>query len=216
MSAEGAAHFGELNTLLSEVGLKQLDPSQEDRFGLYLELLLKWNERMNLTAVRDRGEILRRHFVECIGCAQALPAGIGELLDFGSGAGFPGIPIAICRPEIAVTLAESQAKKAAFLNEVVRTLDLKASVFAGRAESIVRSFDCVTLRAVDRMDDAIRSAVALLNQNGRLAVMTTQSAHAGVTSAAGEAMHWQEPFPIPGSDQKILLLGSKRTQHWRP
>src|SRR3954465_8932917 len=141
MSAEGAAHFGELNTLLSEVGLKQLDPSQEDRFGRYLELLVKWNERMNLTAVRDRGEIMRRPFVECIGCAQVLPAGIGELLDFGSGAGFPGIPIAICRPEIAVALAESQAKKAAFLNEVVRTLDLKASVFAGRAESITRSFD---------------------------------------------------------------------------
>jgi 16S rRNA (guanine527-N7)-methyltransferase len=209
MNAQGEAHLGELNNLLSEFGLKQLDPSQEACFGVYLELLVRWNERMNLTAVRDRGEILRRHFVECIGCAQALPAGIGELLDFGSGAGFPGIPIAICRPDIAVMLTESQAKKAAFLNEVVRTLELKASVFGGRAESMSRSFDCVTLRAVDRMSAAVESAVGLLNPDGWLAVMTTRVACAGVMSAAGESICWRQPVEMPGSEQQVLLLGSR-------
>lgn len=209
MSAEGEVHLGELNTILDKCGLKHLDPSQEALFGMYLELLARWNERMNLTSIRDRGDILRRHFVECIGCARTLPHGIAELMDFGSGAGFPGIPIAICRPEIVVTLAESQGKKAAFLNEVVRTLELKAHVFAGRAESMGRSFDCVTLRAVDHMDAAVGSAVELLNLGGWLAVMTTQAARAGVMLAAGGTMQWQEPWPIPGSEQRVLLLGSR-------
>ena len=95
------------------------------RFEEYLALILRWNSRMNLTAIRDEEEILARHFVESIACAQHFPEGIGTLLDFGSGAGFPGIPIALCRPEIAVTLAESQSKKAAFLQETVRILGLQ-------------------------------------------------------------------------------------------
>ena len=88
---------------------------------------------------------LSRHFVESIACARALPEGISTLLDFGSGGGFPGIPIALCRPEIAVTLAESQGKKAAFLQEAVRVLGSQAKVHAGRAELLTTQFDCVTL-----------------------------------------------------------------------
>jgi 16S rRNA (guanine527-N7)-methyltransferase len=209
MSAESAPDIGELNTLLSEFGLEKLDASQEARFGVYLELLVRWNERMNLTAVRDRGKILRRHFVECIGCARALPDGIAELMDFGSGAGFPGIPIAICRPEIAVTLAESQVKKAAFLNEVARTLGWNTTVYAARAESLGKNFDCVTLRAVDRMNSAVGAAVGLLKPNGWLAVMTTEAAVSGVM-AAGDGMHWQNRSRMPGSERQVLLLGSRR------
>jgi 16S rRNA (guanine527-N7)-methyltransferase len=103
-----------LNGLLTEAGLEAVDSVLAGGFEAYLSLLLRWNARVNLTAVRDEGGILSRHFVESIACARALPAGIATLLDFGSGAGFPGIPIALCRPEIAVTLAESQGKKAAF------------------------------------------------------------------------------------------------------
>jgi 16S rRNA (guanine527-N7)-methyltransferase len=207
MTPEGEPNPEQLNALLAEIGLAKLEEGMEARFGKYLELLVRWNERMNLTSVRNRGDILRRHFVECIGCAQALPQGIGELLDVGSGAGFPGVPIAICRPEITVTLAESQAKKAAFLNEVLRTLELKAEVFAGRAESLSRSFDCVTLRAVDRMNFAVKAAAGLLKLNGWLAVMTTLVAVSGVTLAAGERLQWRDPMDLPGSEQQVLLLG---------
>ena len=91
---------------------------------------------MNLTAVRDPQQIQARHFVESIACARNLPADIGSLLDFGSGAGFPGVPIALCRPAIRVTLAESQNKKASFLMEVVRVLKLSSKVFAQRAENL--------------------------------------------------------------------------------
>src|ERR1700728_2858710 len=97
------------------------DPPSEStllQLSTYLDLLLKWNARTNLTAVRDPQEIVRRHFGESLfaGRHVGTPA---TLLDLGSGAGFPGIPIALLRPEIAVTLAESQHKKAAFLREVV-------------------------------------------------------------------------------------------------
>src|ERR1700738_186517 len=117
-----------LNDILVSSGEASLPPELAERFGLYAALLMKWNVRMNLTAVRDEEGILRRHFSESIVCARALPLGIGTLLDFGSGAGFPGIPIALCRSEIAVTLGESQAKKAAFLREAARVLNLGVKV----------------------------------------------------------------------------------------
>ena len=133
--------------------------AQAGRFEEYLSLLLRWNARVNLTAIRDEEGILRRHFVESIACARALPAGIATLLDFGSGAGFPGIPIALCRPEIAVTLAESQGKKAAFLSEAVRVLGVRTQRFIPDGlRCFVTSFDCVTLRAVDKMEFAVQAA----------------------------------------------------------
>src|ERR1700739_2299273 len=124
---------GNLTSLLSATSLGPLSPEIAAKFDEYLALILRWNARMNLTAIREPNEILRRHFVESIACAQELPTVILTLLDFGSGGGFPGLPIALCRPEISVTLAESQGKKAAFLNEAVRTLNLNTKVFAGRA-----------------------------------------------------------------------------------
>ena len=121
---------------------------------------------------RRRGH-LSRHFIESIAVARNLPLGIGTLLDFGSGAGLPGIPIALCRPEIVVTLAESQSKKAAFLQEVVRVLGLEAKVHAQRAEVLRTVFDCVTMRAVDKMPKAVAAAVPLVAPAGWLALMTT-------------------------------------------
>src|ERR1700756_996777 len=89
---------GSLSEQISAAGLKPIDAATRARFEEYLTLILRWNARINLTAIRDPKEILSRHFVESIACAQALPGGIANLLDFGSGAGFPGVPIALCRP----------------------------------------------------------------------------------------------------------------------
>ncbi len=151
-----------LNQLLKAAGLAPLDEETAGRFESYLSLFLRWNERLNLSAIRDEEGILSRHFIESIAVAHELPAEIATLLDFGSGAGLPGIPIALCRPEIAVTLAESQSKKAAFLQEAVRVLGIGAKVHAGRAEALRTVFDCVTLRAVDKMPKAVAAAVKLV------------------------------------------------------
>ena len=200
-----------LDKLLAAASLKFLQVEQNKLLICHLELLIRWNGRTNLTAVRDADSILERHFVESIACAQFLPHGIATLLDYGSGAGFPGLPIAICRSEIAVTLAESQNKKAAFLREAIRSTGASARVHAGRAETLDEKFDCVTLRAVDRMELAIQSASQLVAPGGWLAPLTTHAELPGIYAAAGAHFHWSNPKPLPGSDQRILALGQRRS-----
>src|SRR3978361_1386712 len=107
--------------------LQEIAPLVLSRLAVYLEILLKWNAKTNLTAIRDPEEIVRRHFGESLFAGRQL-APCATLLDFGSGAGFPGLPIQLLWPEIVVTLAESQNKKATFLREVVRSLGLTTEV----------------------------------------------------------------------------------------
>ena len=198
-----------LNALLAAAGLPPLDDETASRFGDYLSLFLRWSERLNLSAIRDEEGVLSRHLVESIAVSSVLPRGIKTLLDFGSGAGLPGIPIAICRPEIAVTLAESQGKKAAFLQEAVRVLGIGAKVHAGRAEALGTVFDCVTLRAVDKMPKAVAAAVRLIAPGGWLALMTTGAEIARLRKAAGAEISWSEPVKLPFGEDRILALGRR-------
>lgn len=204
---EAEAMGARLNACLLEAGQEPLGEAVAGRFGAYCALLMRWNARTNLTAIRDEDGMLRRHFVESIACARALPSGIATLLDFGSGAGFPGLPIALCRAEMAVTLAESQNKKAAFLREAVRTLEVPVEVHSGRAEALGKSFDCVTLRAVDRMQEAIRGAAALVAKGGLLAVLTTTVHAEEARAAAGSGFAWAEPVVLVPATDRVLLLG---------
>ncbi len=198
-----------LNELLAAAGLDSLDAGTAGLFADYCALLLRWSSRVNLTAIRDQEGILSRHFVESIACARVLPARIATLLDFGSGAGFPGIPIALCRPEIAVTLAESQGKKAAFLYEVIRALGISATVHSGRAESLSSTFDCVTLRAVDRMPLAVQSATEQVSAGGWLAILTTGARFGEVQAACGPIWSWLDPLPLPGSHNRVAAFGRR-------
>jgi 16S rRNA (guanine527-N7)-methyltransferase len=209
VDARGASE--RLNELLGEAGLAQLDEQTARQFGAYLSLILRWNSRTNLTAIRDPEGILARHFIESIACARALPAGISTLLDFGSGAGLPGLPIALCRPEIAVTLAESQGKKAAFLREAVRTLGIPVAVHSARAEALRSAFDCVVLRAVDKMPEAVGAAASLVAPNGWLAPMTTRADAPALQQSAGPGFDWSEAIPLPGGEQRVLSLGQKQS-----
>ena len=198
-----------LNELLAAEGLEPLDSALAGRFADYCLLLIRWNSRVNLTAIRDEEGILSRHFVESIACAKALPAGIGTLLDFGSGAGFPGIPITLCLPEIEVTLAESQGKKAAFLQEAVRVVGISAKVHSGRAEKLGTQFDCVTLRAVERMQEAVMAAAKLVKRGGWLAPMTTGGELEKLKAAAGAEFSWSDPVALPGSEDRLLALAQR-------
>jgi 16S rRNA (guanine527-N7)-methyltransferase len=145
------------------------------QLSTYLDLLLKWNARTNLTAIRNPEEIVRRHFGESLFAARHLNPNTSTLLDFGSGAGFPGLPIALLRPDIQVTLAESQNKKATFLREVIRNLTLTTEVWSNRVEAMPASqrFDVVALRAVDNMDTALPAAIARITPGGQLTLLTT-------------------------------------------
>ncbi len=192
----------------SRAGLAALPPTAYEQFQNYLELLLRWNQRLNLTAIRDPLEIIQRHFVESAFAAQHLPARITSLLDYGSGAGLPGIPIAICRPEIQVTLAEAQGKKASFLREALRVLSLPGEVYAGRVETMPEQnlFDAVTMRAVEKMESAVPIAVKRAKQ---YLVLLTTGKSAAATRGFTE-MEWLEPVPLPNSAQMILAIGQRK------
>jgi 16S rRNA (guanine527-N7)-methyltransferase len=207
MSGAGAR----LNELLAENGLAAVDEETAARLNGYVSLILRWNTRVNLTAIRDEDSIVSRHIIESIILARFLPDGVASLLDFGSGAGLPGIPIALCRPEIAVTLAESQGKKAAFLREAVRSLGLSASVHAGRAERLSEQFDCVAMRAVDRMAEAVRVAAGLVRPGGWLALMTTEGELERLKDAAVADFSWSLPTLLPGSERRLAALGRRST-----
>jgi len=165
----------------------------------YLDLLLKWNARTNLTAIRDPEEIVRRHFGESLFAARHLDPGAASLLDFGSGAGFPGLPIALLRLDIQVTLAESQNKKAAFLREAVRSLNLPTEVWPGRVESMPasRQFHTVALRAVDNMAAAIASAAPRATHQLLLLTGSIPTLPPGFSPKLS--------VPMPNSQTSILL-----------
>ncbi|WP_050060663.1 16S rRNA (guanine(527)-N(7))-methyltransferase RsmG [Silvibacterium bohemicum] len=200
---------GEIESSVAEAGLNPLAPGVSAKFAQYLELLLKWNAKLNLTAIRTPEDIVRRHFLECIQCAQLIPP-VASLLDFGSGAGFPGIPVALLRPEISVTLGESQAKKAAFLREATRSLGLSASIFDGRIEAMPPSqqFEVVTLRAVDKMTAAYAAAFERVAPGGWLIVFAT-SGTAERDTAYFAPIAWEAPVPMTGMSDAFLLLGRK-------
>ena len=181
------------------------------QLALYVALVERWNRRMNLTAIRDPKTFVQLHIGESLRCAQLLPGEVTAVMDFGSGAGLPGIPIQVARPELIVTLAESQNKKAAFLREAIRELGLvQTNVYAGRVEDMPagQQFDLVTLRAVDKMGLALRAAYLRIKIRGWMAVLTSQRETSTLQSSL-PAMEWSEPEAIPGSEQRILMLGRK-------
>jgi 16S rRNA (guanine527-N7)-methyltransferase len=162
-------------------------PALLPQLSTYLDLLLRWNERTNLTAIREPEEIVRRHFGESLFAGLHLASRVphpASLLDFGSGAGFPGLPIQLLIPELRVTLAESQGKKASFLREAVRTLGLRTEVWDGRVEAMPpnRQFDVVTMRAVDRMEQALAAARLRVAPGGWLAILSSEPAPTGAES----------------------------------
>jgi len=183
-------------------------PDLYAQLSVYLDLLLRWNARTNLTAIREPEEIVRRHFGESLFAGVHLAPLLrtpSTLLDFGSGAGFPGLPIQLLLPELQVTLAESQGKKASFLREAVRTLGLKIEVWAKRVEEMPsnRRFHCITLRAVDNMTAALEAVPAHILPTGILAVLGGETLFPGPSQI--------QTIPIPGSHSTFLYLSRRST-----
>jgi 16S rRNA (guanine527-N7)-methyltransferase len=194
--------------LLQPFVSRELLPEQLQQIQLYLDLLLKWNAKISLTAVRNPEEIVRRHFGESLFAGEHLKLeSASSLADLGSGAGFPGLPIKILAPQLHVTLIESQQKKATFLREVIRTLEMKnAFAHAGRGEDLELRAQIVTMRAVERFEAALPTAASLVEPAGKLALLIG----AAQSSAARNALpnfDWQNPIAIPESRERILLIG---------
>ena len=136
---------------------------------------------------------------------------VTTLADVGSGAGFPGIPIKLFAPKLALTLIESQNKKATFLREAVRTLGLdNAEVFCGRAEQWGKTADLVTLRAVEQFERALPAAAKLVAAGGTLCLLIGTGQIPTAQETLGADWTWHNPNVVPQSTNRVVLMGSRR------
>jgi 16S rRNA (guanine527-N7)-methyltransferase len=178
----------------------------------YIGILLAWNEKINLTAIRDPLEILYRHFCESMYAAIAIPMENGRLADVGSGGGFPGLPLKIIRPNLRVFLVESSIKKVTFLAEVTRELGLKdVQVLARRYEELgeeVAPLDHVCSRALGEFPAFLDWAKS--DQIAAKQVVLWIGARDLPEIQKIRTWEWAEPIPVPNSLRRLLLVGTKK------
>ena len=207
-----------------------LSSSQLDQISIYIDLLLRWNARINLTAIRREEEIVTRHFGESFFLARhlfpatpppapgapliahfAMSGPSAQVLDIGSGAGLPALPLKIWAPQLHLTLIESNHKKAAFLREAARALTLtNINVTTDRAEVLAANPDfprahLVTLRAVEHFETILPQATALLAPHASLALLIGLAQLPSLAPLT--TLHWHPPIPVPQSHSRVLSIG---------
>jgi 16S rRNA (guanine527-N7)-methyltransferase len=201
-------------TIRRALGEFQVTPNEQQVISIqqYIRILRHWNEKLNLTAIRDPLEILYRHFCESMFAAVAVPVENGRFADIGSGPGFPGIPLKIFRPELELFLVESNIKKGTFLAEVIRELGLgNTHVLINRYEELgeeLAPLDFVCSRALGEFgtflewaaSDSVAASRAILWIGGRDLEEVRKS----------NRWEWQEPIAMPQSLQRYLLVGEKK------
>jgi len=179
----------------------------------YIRILLVWNEKINLTAIRDPLEILYRHFCESMFAAEAIPLKNGRLADIGSGGGFPGLPLKIMRPGLQVFLVESNIKKVTFLAEVIRELRLNgAQVLARRYEELgeeVAPLDYVCTRALGEFPAFLEWATS--EQIAAKQVILWIGGRDLEEIQKIRSWDWSKPIEVPHSLRRLLLVGTRKS-----
>jgi len=179
-----------------------LSQSQTNQLYAHYELLLRWNERMNLTTVKPGPEMVIRHYCESLFFAAHFPASQEPIsvIDMGSGAGFPGVPIAVLRPSWHVNLVESNQKKAVFLRESARKLP-NVSVLAQRMEDVSIQAEWVVSRAVDPRE-VLRNVPRVAPNIG---LMVGEEDFLSIRSEPRVA--WRDPVRLPWGDRRLCVYG---------
>ena len=190
-----------------------LPPAAMEKLSVYLDLLVRWNQRINLTGLREPRLIVRRLFGESLYLAKILDLK-GWLVDVGSGAGFPGLALKLATPELQVSLVEPRQRKAAFLKEVVRECgititDVVINRFEPWAGGLRERFpDFVTTRAVGLSEELLSSINRALAPAGTVALLTTRKIAQSVIDKGGP-FSWSNPIMIPFHDGSVVLVGGK-------
>jgi 16S rRNA (guanine527-N7)-methyltransferase len=187
------------------------------RLRCYLELLLRWNRRINLTGLGEPRAIVRQLFGESLWLATVVELE-GWLVDVGSGAGFPGLALKLAAPDLRVTLVESRQKKGTFLKEVVRscqftTVDVVVERFGGWLPQGIGAGqpNLITTRAV-RMDEKLLGGIALaLGPYGKALFLSTPKLAQDLESR-GAGFRWDAPLEIPGGKGRVVVIGSLQSK----
>ena len=180
-------------------GIVELTAEQVAALEAHYELLLRWNRSVNLTSISGLEETVERHYCESLFLSARLPAGWLRIADIGSGAGFPGFPVAVLRPDCSVTLIESHRRKAVFLREASRALP-NVRVLSKRAETVGEQFDWATSRAVSYEDLAPTLKVIAANAD----LLT------GVEEPPPEmGFAWERATALPWGRQRFLRTGRR-------
>jgi 16S rRNA (guanine527-N7)-methyltransferase len=189
------------------------DTDQIGQIQEYIRLLLVWNEKVNLTAIRDPLEILHRHFGESMFAANVVELGKCRLADIGTGAGFPGLALKILLPEAQIALVESNIKKATFLAEVVRALGITgANVLVSRYEELgdeIAPIDFLLARALGEFDVFLKWAASERVDAKRVILWVGAADVEQVLTSPGWA--WEPAVIVPQSLRRVLLIGNKAT-----
>ena len=178
-------------------GVVELSPGQVEALEAHYQLLLRWNRVLNLTSIKRMEEAVERHYCESLFLGTHLPQGRLRIADIGSGAGFPGFPVAVLRPDCSVTLIESHQRKDVFLREASRS-QTNVRVLAQRAEDVDEQFDWAISRAVSYEDLA-----SFLKKLAPSVDLLT----GGEAPPDGIGFVWQTPILVPFGGQRFLRMG---------
>lgn len=152
---------------MNELEKYGLSKETQQKFELYFSMIVEWNEKFNLTAILEQNEVFVKHFIDSLMSEKYVNFANKTLLDVGSGAGFPGIPLAINHPDLSVTLLEANGKKICFLKEVIKKLNLtNVKIIQGRSEEFVGQYDFVTARAVKQLNILLEISSHLVKVGG--------------------------------------------------
>ena len=198
---------------------------QLEKFYKYMNLLIEWNEKMNLTAITEPNDIILKHFIDSITINKYIENSV-KVVDVGTGAGFPGIPLSIIRPDLQITLVDSLNKRLIFLQEIKKELELKnIDIVHARAEEFGQNknyretFDIATSRAVANLSTLSEYLVPLVKIKGKCVCMKASDAEEEIKQAEnavnilGGKIVKVEKFNLPNSDigRTIIIINKEKS-----
>ena len=201
-----------------------LNEEQQTKFYKYMELIIDWNKKINLTAITEPGEVINKHFIDSISILKQIESK-DKVVDIGTGAGFPGVPIKIANPSIEITLVDSLNKRINFLKEIIKELDLKGieAVHAraeefGQSKAYREKYDVVTSRAVARLNILVEYMLPIVKVGGKCICMKGPESEEEIKEAQkainvlGGTIKNVEKFSLPetGINRTIIVIEKNR------
>ncbi len=201
-----------------EFGIK-IKPEQAETFQRYMKMLLEWNEKINLTAITEPDDILLKHFIDSLSLLKAFEIKPhAKIVDVGTGAGFPGLPLKIMRPDIEITLLDGSNKRLGFLNAVSKELNLEALTVhkraeeAGRMHEMRESYDVAVSRAVARLNTLAEYCLPLVKMKGHFIAMKSAEIDEELLEAEnsiaklGGSIERRENLALPSGDRRSIVI----------